>query len=157
MFGGVYLIREFVFVQIIDGLEEFNMADYLIVGRDDDEHTVLFGPKAVLLESLTKERLGKNAARKEVTPVVNIQVIGVELVKVGVVPRPQCDNVTFEHHIFFTILISELARAMERLYNFSKLLPPLPTIVENISRLKLAQTLAHLAAVSARMGLTRQE
>ena len=69
MFGGVDLVREFVLVQIIDGLKEFDVSQELIVRGDDDQHAFVFAPEAGVLELFVEGRLSENAAWEEVAPI----------------------------------------------------------------------------------------
>jgi hypothetical protein len=77
VFGRVDLIGKFILIQIIDGLEEFDMPEDLIVREDYDEHAVIFAPKAGLLELLVEGGLCENAMWEKVATVVDVNVISV--------------------------------------------------------------------------------
>src|SRR5829696_8548966 len=76
------------------------MSIYLFVWALDDEHALVLGPKAVLIELLVEHRLPENTAWEVVATVVDIAMEGVELIKVCSSHRPQANGLTVEHSQF---------------------------------------------------------
>src|SRR6185503_7827088 len=96
-FGGVDNIRKLKLIQIIDGLEKFDVSDNIILGRNDDQHAIFFAPKACFLELLSKSRLGKNAAWKVITPIIDVEVKCIEQIDICFPHGSEGNRLTFEH------------------------------------------------------------
>src|SRR5688572_22338479 len=97
LFSGVDHIRKFEFVQIVDGLEEFDVPEDVIIWRNHHEHPILFAPKAGLLEFLSKGRLGKNTARKVIATIIDVEMKGIELIEICFLHEAKSDGLTFKH------------------------------------------------------------
>jgi hypothetical protein len=77
----------------------------LILGRNNEEHAIVFAPEAVLLELPAEGGLGENAAGKELASIVDINVIRVELIQVSFPHGTQGDRLASEHDILLSNLL----------------------------------------------------
>src|SRR5688500_10726665 len=97
LFSGVDHIRKFELVQIVDGLEEFDVPKDVIIWRNHHQHSILLAPKAGLLEFLSKGRLGKHTARKVIAAIIDVQVKRVKLIEVCFLHKAKSDGLAFKH------------------------------------------------------------
>jgi len=88
------VIRQFVLVQIVDGLEVLHVSQNLAIRGNHDEHTVIFAPETGFLKVVAECGLGHNAAREVVAAIVDVEVVGIELIDVRIAHCSQDDVVT---------------------------------------------------------------